>query len=96
VKTRDNIAIIIEQALVPVVVDAGLGAPSHAAEAMEMGADAVLVNTALAVSPNPGMMAAAFKKGVEAGREAFLAGLGKQRKFAEASSPLTGFLREEK
>jgi len=96
VRTRDNIAIIIEQAHVPVVVDAGLGAPSHAAEAMEMGADAVLVNTALAVSPNPGMMAAAFRKGVEAGREAFLAGLGKQRKFAEASSPLTGFLRDEK
>jgi thiazole synthase len=65
-------------------------------EAMEMGADAVLVNTALAVSPTPGMMAAAFKKGVEAGRAAFLAGLGKQRKFAEASSPLTGFLRNEK
>lgn len=74
------------------VVDAGLGAPSHAAEAMEMGADAVLVNTALAVSGNPGAMGAAFKKGVEAGREAFLAGLGEQRQQAEASSPLTGFL----
>jgi len=96
VQPRANIAISIAQAHVPVVVDAGLGAPSHAAEAMEMGADAVLVNTALAVSPNPGMMAAAFRKGVEAGREAFLAGLGKQRKFAEASSPLTGFLRDEK
>jgi thiazole synthase len=93
VRTRENIAIIIEQATVPVVVDAGLGAPSHAAEAMEMGADAVLVNTALAVTPDPARMAAAFKKGVEAGREAFLAGLGEQRDKAEASSPLTGFLR---
>jgi thiazole synthase len=93
-KTRDLIAIIIEQAIVPVIVDAGLGAPSHAAEAMEMGADAVLVNTALAVSANPGGMGIAFKKGVEAGREAFLAGLGKEQNRAEASSPLTGFLRD--
>ena len=93
-RTRDNIAIIIEQAIVPVVVDAGLGAPSHAAEAMEMGADAVLVNTALAVARDPGLMAAAFKKGVEAGREAYLAGLGKQQDQAEASSPLTGFLSD--
>jgi len=92
-RTRDNIAIIIEQATVPVVVDAGLGAPSHAAEAMEMGADAVLVNTALAVARDPGAMGIAFKKGVEAGREAYLAGLGKQHDRAEASSPLTGFLR---
>lgn len=95
IRTRDNIAIIIEQAIVPVVVDAGLGAPSHAAEAMEMGADAVLVNTALAVAADPAAMAAAFAKGVQAGREAFLAGLGKQRLHAEASSPLTGFLRNE-
>ncbi len=93
VRTRDHIAIIIEQANVPVIVDAGLGAPSHAAEAMEMGADAVLVNTALADTPNPAGMAQAFRKGVEAGREAFLAGLGAQRDQAEASSPLTGFLR---
>jgi thiazole synthase len=93
IRTRDNIAIIIEQALVPVVVDAGLGAPSHVAEAMEMGADAVLVNTALAVTHDPALMAAAFKKGVEAGRQAYLAGLGEQRNMAEASSPLTGFLR---
>jgi thiazole synthase len=93
VRTADSIAIIIEQAIVPVVVDAGLGAPSHAALAMEMGADAVLVNTALAVTPDPGAMAAAFRKGVEAGREAYLAGLGEQRDRAEASSPLTGFLR---
>jgi thiazole synthase len=93
VRTADSIAIIIEQAIVPVVVDAGLGAPSHAALAMEMGADAVLVNTALAVTPDPGAMAAAFRKGVEAGHEAYLAGLGEQRDRAEASSPLTGFLR---
>ena len=93
VRTRDHIAIIIEQANIPVIVDAGLGAPSHAAEAMEMGADAVLVNTALADTPNPAGMAQAFRKGVEAGREAFLAGLGAQRDQAEASSPLTGFLR---
>ena len=92
VRTRDSIAIIIEQAIVPVVVDAGLGAPSHAAEAMEMGADAVLVNTALAVARDPGLMGAAFRKGVEAGHEAWLAGLGRQQDRAEASSPLTGFL----
>jgi len=95
VKTRDHIAIIIEQANIPVIVDAGLGAPSHVAEAMEMGADAVLVNTALADTPNPGAMAQAFRKGVEAGREAYLAGLGTQRTKAESSSPLTGFLRDE-
>lgn len=93
IRTRDAIEIIIEGANVPVVVDAGLGAPSHAAEALEMGADAVLVNTAIAVAGDPMAMAVAFKKGVEAGREAFLAGLGGSRKEAEASSPLTGFLR---
>jgi thiazole synthase len=94
VRTRDSIAIIIEQAIVPVVVDAGLGAPSHAAEAMEMGADAVLVNTALAVARDPGRMGGAFRKGVAAGREAYLAGLGRQQDRAEASSPLTGFLHD--
>ena len=93
-RTREQIAIIIEQAIVPVIVDAGLGAPSHAAEAMELGADAVLVNTALAVARDPGRMAAAFRKGVEAGREAYLAGLGSERRQAEASSPLTGFLHK--
>jgi thiazole synthase len=92
-KTRDSIEIIIQKATVPVVVDAGLGAPSHAAEAMEMGADAVLVNTAIAVAGDPIGMAGAFRKGVEAGREAFLAGLGRSQKMARASSPLTGFLR---
>lgn len=93
-KTREAIAIIIEQARVPVVVDAGLGAPSHAAEAMEMGADAVLVNTAIAVAHDPVAMARAFRLGVEAGRAAFVAGKAPQRESAEASSPLTGFLEK--
>ncbi len=92
-RTRDLVSIIIEQANVPVVVDAGLGAPSHAAEAMEMGADAVLVNTAVAVAGDPALMAEAFKLGVQAGRRAWLSGLGEERETADASSPsLTGFL----
>jgi thiazole synthase len=91
-RTRDAVQIILEQATVPVVVDAGLGAPSHAAEAMEMGADAVLVNTAIAVAGDPVEMARAFRLGVEAGRQAYRAGLGASRDVAEASSPLTGFL----
>ena len=90
--TRDLIEIIIEQSRVPVVVDAGLGAPSHAAEAMEMGADAVLVNTAIAVASDPVRMAGAFARAVEAGREAPEAGLGARSRCAEASSPLTSFL----
>jgi thiazole synthase len=94
-KTRDSIAIIIEQAIVPVVVDAGLGAPSHAAEAMELGADAVMVNTAISVAGNPALMATAFSQAVIAGRNGYLAGLGKEQNKAVASSPLTGFLREE-
>jgi thiazole synthase len=92
IQTRDQIRIIIEQATVPVVVDAGLGAPSHAAEAMEMGADAVLVNTAIAVASDPNKMAIAFKMAVEAGRSAFETGLGAQSDIANATSPLTGFL----
>lgn len=95
IKTRDAIRIIIEQAEVPVVVDAGLGAPSHAAEAMEMGADAVLVNTAIAVAEDPIAMAQAFRLGVEAGRKGFEAGCAPERDGAEASSPLTGFLNEQ-
>jgi thiazole synthase len=91
-ETRDQIRIILEQATVPVVVDAGLGAPSHAAAAMELGADAVLVNTAIAVAGDPVRMATAFKQAVEAGRVAFEVGLGAARETAEASSPLTGFL----
>ena len=92
IRARDAIGIIIEQARVPVVVDAGLGVPSHAAEAMEMGADAVLVNTAVAVAADPVEMAAAFRLGVEAGRRAYLAGPGAESDRARASSPLTGFL----
>ena len=93
-RTRDFLRIIIEQSSVPVIVDAGIGAPSHAAEAMEMGASACLVNTAIAVAGNPSAMAAAFRKAVEAGREAYEAGLGTTSlNFeAEASSPLTAFL----
>ena len=90
--TRDLLRIIIEQSNVPVVVDAGLGAPSHAAEALEMGADAVLVNTAIAVAQDPVKMAIAFRKGVEAGREAYLAGLGATSVTAQATSPLSSFL----
>lgn len=91
-QTKEFLRIIIEQSNVPVVVDAGIGAPSHAAEAMEMGADAVLVNTAIAVAGDPVAMAIAFKAATEAGRMAFEAGLGKQHTEAAASSPLTAFL----
>ena len=90
--TRDMLQIIIEQSSVPVVVDAGLGAPSHAAAAMEMGADAVLVNTAIAVAGDPVAMARAFRDATRAGREAFLAGLGGVSTTARATSPLTSFL----
>lgn len=90
--TRDLLKIIISQSRVPVVVDAGLGAPSHAAEAMELGADAVLVNTAIAVAGDPVRMARAFADATVAGREAFEAGLGAVADHAEASSPLTSFL----
>ena len=92
IQTRDQIRIIIEQATVPVVVDAGIGAPSHAAEAMELGADAVLVNTAIAVANDPNRMGIAFKLAVEAGRSAYEIGLGTQSETASATSPLTGFL----
>ena len=90
--TREQLAIIIEQASLPVVVDAGIGAPSHAAEAIEMGADAVLVNTAIAIATNPAQMAEAFKLAVLSAELARKAGLVDKRKFAHASSPLTGFL----
>ena len=90
--TRDLLKIIIEQSRVPVVVDAGLGAPSHAAEAMELGADAVLVNTAIAVAGDPVRMARAFADATVAGREAYEAGLGAVADQADASSPLTTFL----
>jgi thiazole synthase len=93
-RTLDFLEIIISQSNVPVVVDAGIGAPSDAAKAMEMGADAVLVNTAIAVAGNPVNMAVAFKEGVIAGRRAFESGLGAIANHAEASSPLTSFLFE--
>ena len=91
-RTRDLLEIIIAESRVPVVVDAGLGAPSHAAEAMEMGADAVLVNTAIAIARQPIEMAIAFKEAVVAGRRARLAGLGSVSDTAIARSPLTSFL----
>jgi len=91
-KTTEFLNIIIEEATVPVVVDAGIGAPSHAAAAMELGADAVLVNTAVAVASNPEEMAIAFKEATIAGRRAYEAGLGSISDYAEASSPLTAFL----
>ena len=90
--TRDQIRIIIEQATVPVIIDAGIGVPSHAAEAMELGADAVLINTAIAIASDPVRMAIAFKKAVEAGREAYELGLPEVSDQANATSPLTGFL----
>ena len=90
--SRDFIRIIVEQARVPVIVDAGLGAPSNAAEALELGADAVLVNTGIAASPDPVAMARAFRLAVEGGRLAREAGLGASSSQAAPTSPLTGFL----
>ncbi len=92
--TLDFLEIIIDQINVPVVVDAGLGAPSHAADAMEMGADAVLVNTAIAVADDPVLIAEAFRLAVEAGRKGFLAGMGSVSTHAQATSPLTSFLND--
>src|SRR3954464_14806773 len=92
IQTRAQIRIIIEQATVPVVVDAGLGAPSQAAEALEMGADAVLVNTAIAIASDPARMAQTFKLAVDAGRAAYEMGLGEISETAHATSPLTAFL----
>jgi len=94
IETRAQIEIIIEQSRVPVIVDAGLGAPSHAAEALEMGADAVLINTAIAVAEDPAAMAKAFRMGVEAGRMGYEAGLGPTCRTALATSPLTSLLDE--
>jgi thiazole synthase len=92
-RTRAALEIIVEQATVPVVVDAGIGAPSHAAEAMELGADAVLVNTAIGTAASPAAMARAFRLAVDAGRSGFRAGLPARAGVASASSPLTGFLQ---
>ena len=94
-KTRELVQILISEIKLPVIVDAGLGRPSEAAEAMELGAAAVLVNTAIATADNPVLMAEAFALAVEAGRKAYLSGPGSAQLFAEASSPLTGFLRNE-
>src|SRR5579862_479703 len=91
-RTRGALEIIVEQARVPVIVDAGLGAPSHASEALELGADAVLVNTAIGTATDPPAMGRAFRLAVEAGRAGYLAGLAGARHEAAASSPLTGFL----
>lgn len=93
-QTREFLRIIIEQSNVPVIVDAGIGRPSHAAEALEMGADAVLVNTAIATAVNPIQMALAFRQAVKAGRLAYLAGLPVVSRKAQATSPLTAFLSE--
>lgn len=93
-KTRDFIKILVDEIKLPVIVDAGIGAPSHACEAMELGAAAVLVNTAIAIADNPPMLAKAFAQAVEAGRAGYLSGLPAQRPLGEASSPLTGFLFE--
>lgn len=93
-QTRDMIKILIENIDIPIIVDAGIGKPSQAAEAMELGADAVLVNSAIANAGNPESMAMAFRLGVQAGRIAYLAQMAEQNKFADASSPLTGFLND--
>jgi thiazole synthase len=94
-KTREFIQVLIDEIDIPVIVDAGIGAPSHACEAMEMGADAVLVNTAVAIAGDPPMLAKAFAQAVEAGRAGYLSGLPARKQFGEASSPLTGFLFEK-
>ncbi len=96
IHTAEEISIIIEQANIPVIVDAGLAVPSHAAQALEMGADAVLVNTAIARAEDPILMASAFKQGVEAGRKAFLAGRIERQQYAQASSPLEGVINASK
>ncbi|NLI13243.1 thiazole synthase [Pelotomaculum propionicicum] len=93
-RTKELIRILIDEIPLPIIVDAGLGRPSEAAEAMEMGAAAVLVNTAIATASDPVAMARAFRLAVEAGRLAYLAGPGETQEFARASSPLTGFLRD--
>lgn len=93
-KTKEMVQILIQECSVPIIVDAGIGKPSEAAEAMEMGASAVLVNTAIATAGDPLLMAKAFAHAVQAGRQAFLAQPGETVQYARASSPLTGFLRD--
>ncbi len=94
IQCKEMIKILIDQINLPVIVDAGIGKPSDAALVMEMGASACLINTAIASSPNPVLMAEAFSNAIDAGRKAFLAGLGTKTEYAVASSPLTGFLHE--
>lgn len=94
IRTKEIIQILIDEIDVPIIVDAGIGRPSDAAEAMEMGADAVLVNTAIATSDDPVSMSLAFSLAVKAGRLAYLSKIGPQKQYAQASSPLTGFLNE--
>ena len=94
IQTKELVRILIEGINLPIIVDAGIGRPSEAAEAMEMGAAAVLVNTAIATAGDPLKMAHAFGCTVQAGREAYLAGIGGVQTYAQASSPLTGFLHE--
>lgn len=91
-KTKELIKVLINEIDVPIIVDAGIGKPSHACEAMELGAAAVLVNTAIATAEDPVKMGEAFAKAVSAGRMAYLSGTGAVKEYAEASSPLTGFL----
>lgn len=93
--TREFIQILVDEIHLPIIVDAGIGRPSQACEAMEMGVDAIMCNTAIATANNVALMAKAFKQAIEAGRDAYLAGLGRVvNKRAEASSPLTGFLED--
>jgi len=94
-KTKEFIQVLINEIDLPIIVDAGIGAPSQAAEAMEMGADAVLANTAIATAPNPAVLARAFALAIEAGRLAYLSGLPARHCVAKASSPLTGFLYDD-
>lgn len=93
--SREFLKMLIEELSVPIIVDAGIGRPSHACDAMELGADAVLVNTAVATADNPAQMARAFRLAVQAGRQAYLAGMGRVLEFGgDASSPLTGFMED--
>ncbi|MCX7842506.1 MAG: thiazole synthase [Clostridia bacterium] len=93
-KTRELVKILVDEIKLPIIVDAGLGKPSEAAEAMEIGAAAVLVNTAIATAGDPVIMAEAFDLAVRAGRKAYISGVGAIKEYAEASSPLTGFLND--
>ncbi len=95
IRTKEIVQIMIDELDIPIIVDAGIGKPSEACEAMEMGADAVLVNTAIATAEDPVIMAEAFAQAVDAGRKAYRAKLGRERQLASASSPLLGFLRED-